>query len=469
MEDDLLNHVRHLQEVEGLSIRQISELLCLSRKKVTRLIESGGIVKKERSSIIDPYRRLIEDWYEAYPSLKAIQVFDRLQTYDYPGRYTTVKKYTLPFRRKRKRMYHELSFLPGEEAQVDWMQRRFPFGIAYGFVFILSYSRYLYARFYPRQTMEFFLEGHMDAYKEIGGVSHQGRYDNLKSVVIKRKPEIVFNTQFMDFVRHYGFSVYPCTPYRANEKGRVERVIRDIGHFIATDTFENLDDLNRKFASWRTERNAKVHRTTGKPPNELLKEETLKALPQIPYKAYRIQTGIVSPTGFISLETNRYSVPSRYSHQAVSMLIYPRHIEIVTQHRSVATHQRSFLKNQKIENPLHREKLLQVTPHFKYQRIYQLMIQMDTALDHFLKRAQDEGEDPLVAAYELFRLLKGISKHTLLSVVREANKLGTFKVAYITNLLQPSGAKNHPVYPQDNKLLNITYERSDLAKYDDLI
>jgi len=469
MEDDLLNQVRHLQEVEGLSIRQISELLSLSRKKVTRLIESGGIVRKERSSIIDPYRRLIEDWYESYPSLKATQVFDRLQTYGYTGRYTTVKRYTRQFRRKRKRMYHELSFLPGEEAQVDWMQRRFPFGVAYGFVFILSYSRYLYARFYPRQTMEFFLEGHMDAYKEIGGIPHQGRYDNLKSVVIKRKPEIVFNTQFLDFARHYGFSVYPCTPYRANEKGRVERVIRDVGNFLTADTFENLADLNRKFKLWRMERNAKVHRTTRKPPNEMLKEEKLKAIPQLPYKAYRIQTGIVSPTGFISLETNRYSVPSRYSHQAGSILIYPRHIEIVIQHRSVATHQRSFLKNQKIENPLHREKLLQVTPHFKYQRIYQLMIQMDTALNHFLKRAEAEGEEPLAAAYELFRLLKGISKHTLLSVVREANKLGTFKVSYIANLLQPSGAKNHPVYPQDNKLLNITYERSDLAKYDYLI
>jgi hypothetical protein len=88
---------------------------------------------------------------------------------------------------------------------------------------------------------------------------------------------------------------------------------------------------------------------------------------------------------------------------------------------------------------------------------------------HFLKRAQDEGEDPLAAAYELFRLLRNTSKHTLLSVVREANKLGTFRAAYITSRLQPPGTKDHPVYPQDNNLLNITYERSDLAKYDDLI
>lgn len=469
MEDALLNQVRHLQEVEGLSIRQIVDISGLSRKKVTRIIKQGGIVKKKRGSIIDPYGRLIQSWYETYPSLKASQVFDRLQTYGFTGHYTTVKKYTRRFRRKRKRMYHELSFLPGEEAQVDWMQRRFSFGVAYGFVFILSYSRYLYVRFYPRQTMEFFLAGHIEAYREIGGVPHQGRYDNLKSVVIKRKPEVVFNTQFLDFARHYGFSVYPCTPGRANEKGRVERVIRDIGLFLAANSFEDLHDLNTKVTLWRRERNEKIHRSTGKPPAELLKEEKLKALPQIDYKAYRMQTGMASPTGFVSFETNRYSVPSRYSHQPCSLLIYPRHLEIVIQNHKVANHPRSFLKNQKFENPLHREKLIDITPSFKYQRIYQLMISMDDALALFLKRAQGEGEDPLEASYAFFKLLKGLSRHTLLSAVREANKLGTFKVAYVKSLLQPSSAKEHPVYPQNSNLLNITYERRELTKYDEFI
>lgn len=94
---------------------------------------------------------------------------------------------------------------------------------------------------------------------------------------------------------------------------------------------------------------------------------------------------------------------------------------------------------------------------------------MDDALALFLKRAQGEGEDPLETSYVLFKLLRVASKQTLLSAVREANKLGTFKVAYIQNLLQPSASQHHPVYPQDNGLLNITYERSDLTKYDDLI
>ncbi len=97
------------------------------------------------------------------------------------------------------------------------------------------------------------------------------------------------------------------------------------------------------------------------------------------------------------------------------------------------------------------------------------MTGMDDALALFLRRAQGEGEDPVETSYVLFKLLRNTSKQTLLSAVREANKLGTFKVAYIQNLLQPSGSKHHPVFPQDDKLLNITYERSDLAKYDDLI
>lgn len=121
----------------------------------------------------------------------------------------------------------------------------------------------------------------------------------------------------------------------------------------------------------------------------------------------------------------------------------------------MAKHQRSFLKNQKFENPLHREKLIDITPSFKYQRIHQLMISMDDALALFLKRAQGEGEDPLAASYTFFKLLNGISRHTLLSAVREANKLGTFKVAYVKSLLQPSSAKEHPVYPENSNLLRI--------------
>lgn len=469
MKESIESHVRHLYEVEGLSHRQIAEILKISRKKVRRLIQASSCPRRKPRSIVAPYVHLIGEWYLRYPSLKAIQVLERLRPYGFTGGYTAVKEFTRPWRRKRRSAYHELEFLPGEEAQVDWMQCRFPFGMVYGFVFILSYSRYLYGRFYPRSSMEFFLEGHVEAFREIGGIPHRGRYDNLKSVVIRRKPETVYNSQFLDFARHYGFSIYLCTPGRANEKGRVERVIRHMEDFLMTNTFRDLDHLNREFTRWRTERNQRVHRTTGKPPCELLKEEKLKAMPQIPYKPYRAVTAMVSTTGFVNFETNRYSIPSSWSSRACSVLVYPQYLEVVIEGKKVALHKRSFLRSQKIEHPAHREKLLDRTPGFKLQRIRQLMMKMDKSLEDFIKRAEAEGEDPLAVSHELFRLLKGRAKETLVSAVRETYAIGIYKTAYIANLLEPTAGQDNPVYPQDAKLLNITYEGRELKNYDELI
>ena len=222
MQESLQNRARHLYQVEGLSLNQVAEKLGISRKKVTRLIRQDDLSRRSSGNIIAPYQRLIQQWYTEYPFLQAIQVLQRLKSYGYEGGYTAVKDCTLSLRKKRKgNSYHALNFLPGEEAQVDWMQRRMPFGVVYGFVYILSYSRYLYAHFYLRSSMEFFLDGHIEAFKEIRGVANRHTYDNLKSVVIKRKPEISYNARFLDFARHYGFSIRACNPGKPNEKGRV--------------------------------------------------------------------------------------------------------------------------------------------------------------------------------------------------------------------------------------------------------
>jgi len=468
MDDDTLKHkVRVLLEVEHLSIRQIAEHLALSRKKIMRVLGETPVCT--RPSIIDPYERLIDEWYRQYPRLKAVQVLERLRSYGFTGGYTTVKRYTRTLRKKKKRQaYHELIFLPGEEAQIDWMERTMSFGPAYGFLFLLSYSRYLYGRFSPKHSFEFFLDGHIEAMKELGGVARKHRYDNLKSVVLARKPETVLNPQFLDFSRHCGFAIHLCTPGRANEKGRVEKVIQSIDTFLDGDTFTTMEELNRKFTAWRHERNRRPHRTTGKAPLDLLAEEKLTALPAIDYKPVRLLPAAVSSTGFVTFDTNRYSVPSSYSAMTSTLVVSPTSIEVIVDNKRVALHKRCFEKGQTIEHPSHREKLLNMTPHFKEARIYQLMKKMDRAIETFLHAATREGEDPYVSAHTLFRLLRGISKETLISAVREAYGLGIYRTSYVEGLLTP-GVKDQPVQPQKKELLEIVYERRDLADYDELI
>jgi len=348
------------------------------------------------------------------------------------------------------------------------MVAKLPFGIVYGFAFLLSWSRYLFARFYPRFSMEFFLDGHLEAFREIGGVPRQIRYDNLKSVVLKRTPQgAVYNPRFADFATHHGFSLYACTPGRANEKGRVERVIRDIGEdLIQVNVFDDLKDLNEKLSRWRRERNDRIHRTTGKKPGDALKEEPLHPLPAIPAKPCVVRPAAVSTTGFVTLESNRYSVPTSYAGQKATLLLYPASIEVTVQEKTIATHRRSFDRGKTFEHPGHRESLLRMTPRFKARRILELMSRMDPAADRFLKTAGEEGEDVFTVSHGLFVLLKTVSKSTLVSAVRQALQLNTCRLSYVKSLLMPSGYQDQPVYPQNPRLLEIDYEGRDLKDYD---
>ncbi len=470
MDPGIMHQVKQLYEVEKLSQRQIATQLGISRKKVLRILRDDGVRKPQRETIFKPYERLVQEWYKEYPFLRVTQAYERLKGYGYSGGYDTVKIHTHSLRKKKTGWFHELEFLPGEEAQVDWMEWRFPFGILYGFVLILAYSRYLYVHFYPRHSLEFFLDGHLRAFREMGGVAHRHRYDNLKSVVLRRTPELTFNPQFLDFVRHYGFSIHACTPGRPNEKGRVERVIRDIKDLLRITPCQDLREVNLRVSAWRLERNQRVHRSTEKRPTDLLKEEKLIPLPQISYSPHQLILTQVGKTGFVEFDTNRYSVPSSFSEASGELLVYPEHVEIWVKGKRIASHPRSFDRKQKIEHPTHREKLLRITPHFKAKRIYQLMSQMDKSATSFLSEAEAEGQDPIEVAHELFKLLIQTSKAVFLSALREANGLKIYKVKYLQSLLQPSHHRaDQPVYPQNPHLLTITYAGRSLKDYDNLI
>jgi transposase len=442
----------------------------MCHKTVARILEDRETRRRSYPpSELEPFARLIEQWYQKYPSLQAAQIKKRLSSYGYRGSYRALCRFTEKYRKKRRKAYHELEFLPAEVAQVDWMEANLPFGKVRGFAFILAWSRYLFVRFYPRSSMEFFLDGHISAYNEIGGAARSNWYDNLSSVVIRRKPELTFNGQFVDYMSHMGVSIHACNPGKGNEKGRVERAIKDLRAFVETNEFAGMADLNRKTDRWRKEKNERTHRTTRKAPASALPEEPLLPLPAIPYKPYRVVQATIGKTAFVEFDTNRYSVPTDYAGMTAAIFAYPGHVEIMVNNRNVASHARSFARHRKIENPSHRAKLLERTPHGKHERIYHLMRRMGNEIDRFLATAESEGEDPLRVAYGLFRLLRSSSREMLLSAVREACALNIHKLRYIESLLGPKGPEGAAVYPQNTSLLDISYEKRELADYDGLV
>ena len=469
MDESRISQVKHLYEVERLSMRQIAGELHMGTHTVSHIVKGYEPPPREkRPTLLQPYLRLIETWYARHRKLRATQVYTRLKDYGYPGGYTMVSIATRRFRVPRHKAYHELEFLPGEVAQVDWMEATLSFGKVYGFVFILAWSRYLVARFYPRSSMEFFLDGHIRAYEEIQGVARSNWYDNVRTVVTRRKPELVLNAQFVDFSCHFRFAIHCCNPGKANEKGRVERAIKDLRSFVETNDFTDLADLNRKVDAWRKEKNERIHRATDEVPASAFADESLLGLPALPYKPYRVIPAAIGKTAFVEFDTNRYSVPTDCVGRAATIVAYPDHLEIIVEGSKRAYHVRSFARNQKIEHPAHRVALLERTPHSKYERILRLMCRMGHEIGTFINQAEAEGEEPLHTAYSLFHLLLGSSKELLLSAVREANRLHVVRISYLESLLRPLGREDAAVYPQNTHLLDITYQRRELTEYDDL-
>ena len=62
MDETLCQQVKHLYEIEGLNMRQITKRLGIGKKRVSRIIKKGMLVKKASDTIMKPYERLIWEW-----------------------------------------------------------------------------------------------------------------------------------------------------------------------------------------------------------------------------------------------------------------------------------------------------------------------------------------------------------------------------------------------------------------------
>ena len=471
--DNLLlkERILYLLEVEKLSRRQVIYQLHISHRRLKRLLGERIIpARPKKPSMLQTYRHLLEEWYRQYPRLQGTQVFRRLKEYGYAGSLSSVERFSRPFRIKKPVVYHALDFIAGEEAQVDWFFADLEnLGRRVLFLYVLSYSRYAHGRFYPRTSFEFFLDGHLECFRRLKGLARTHRYDNLKSVVLKHTPQrIEYNPQFLEFARHYGFKIHACNPYKGNEKGRVERLGRDVrSSFLYGQVFKDDEDLNERFWKWLERRNGCIHRSNGRAPSELLPKENLLKLPSIEFAPRRIVQGVVSKTALVEFEANRYSVPSSLGLKPCQILAYPDRIEVTIGSKIVARHKRSFDRHKIIQNPLHAESLLNKTPLFKYQRILRLVESLDPVFYKFLRAQGDDDSGRLECAYQIFKLLKTHNRAVLISAVGELLSMGTYKTKALLSLLNlPVPKRADEVFPSDQRLLDIRYQERNLEEYD---
>src|SRR5262245_23274527 len=299
------------------------------------------------------------------------QVFQRLRSEEgYTGGITILTDYVRTIRRVHAPAFLTLSFAPGQCAQVDWgcagsmsvgsTTRRLSF-----FVMVLCYSRLSYVEFSLKEATEHFLQAHQNAFEFFDGVPAKLLIDNPKTAVLKHpsgeKP--LFHPRYLDFASHYGFEPRACNVRKPNEKGRVESGVGYVKkNFLhGLELPHGLDVLNAAVRHWMDSiANVRIHGETRKQPVELFEREKahLKPLPPLPADTGVTDTVRVNSRFRIRLDTNRYSVPSRYASQRLTLKKFANRLCIYHEGQLIATHTRSYDRHQDFENPDHAKELL---------------------------------------------------------------------------------------------------------------
>jgi hypothetical protein len=178
-------------------------------------------------------------------------------------------------------------------------------------------------RTYPTQAQEAFLEGHVEAFNEIGGVPVRHiRYDNLTSAVTS----VVFgqgrqrqeNDRWVLFRSHYGFDAFYCQPGigGAHEKGGVEG---EVGWFRRNrlspmPVVESLNELNDRIRAWEVqdERRRIMDRIHTIGQDFDYEQPFLAPLPAEEFDPGLVLNSTVDRSSMITVRMVKYSVPARF-------------------------------------------------------------------------------------------------------------------------------------------------------------
>lgn len=244
---------------------------------------------------------------------------------------------------------------PGAEAEVDfgelWVVLNGVKTKCHMFIFRLSHSGKAIHRIYPTQAQEAFLEGHIEAFNEIGGVPVRHiRYDNLTSavraVVFGQGRQRDENERWLMFRSHYGFDSFYCQPgiAGAHEKGGVEG---EVGWFRRNrlspmPVVESLDELNDRIGAWeaiddRRRINDRI-RTIGQ--DFETERPFLAPLPAEEFDPGLVLTPRVDRSSMVTVRMVKYSVPARFIGRKMRVSLRASEVVVFDGRTVVARHRR---------------------------------------------------------------------------------------------------------------------------------
>jgi len=350
---EIRNAVCALQ-ANGHSLREISRSLALSRNTVRRILRQPDRTVDEAAPCDEAMLVRLKTAFERARG-NVVRVQELLADDGLEVRYSTLTRWAREAGlRSPPRRAGEYDFAPGQEMQHDTSPHRMAFAKAgtTGKIvtaqcagLVLAYSRRLFIQYYPRFTRFEAKTFLLEAVRFMQGVCPVCVIDNTSVLLAAGSgADAVIAPEMAAFARTLGFQFRAHRVGHPDRKGRIERPFAYVeNNFLAARDFADFDDLNRQALDWcRNVANHKPKQVLGMSPEAayVIEKPHLRALPDVLPPVYDLFERVVDLHGYVSVDTNRYSVPERFVGQSVAVYKLPAEIKVCRKDVTLAVHPR---------------------------------------------------------------------------------------------------------------------------------
>ncbi len=310
--------------------RSIARALSISRGAVKRVLASGEakVPPMVRDGETEQHLDRVRQLYETCEG-SLVRVHEELQNEGIDIGYSSLtwlcRKHEIGV--KPKQASGRYSFEPGQESQHDTSPHDVKVG---GKVrrlqcasLVLCFSRGIFAQVYPRFTRFHAKAFLTDAVCYFQGTTGRVVVDNTSVLVAHGTgARAVFAPEMVAWAERFRTSFLAHEKGDANRSARVERPFWFIEtNFYKGRTFSCLRDLNAQLLAWCDRVNARYKPTLRFIPNDVLAVERpqLQPLPTHVPEVYDLHERLVDIEAYVTLHTNRYSVPEQLIHRCVQV------------------------------------------------------------------------------------------------------------------------------------------------------
>jgi transposase len=473
-----VREVLRLKHALGLSERQISVSIGVSRSTVAEYLRRAGVVgitwpvpeemhdaELERRLFTPPSfepkpTRGLPDWHHVHKELKRHGVTLLLIWEEYRAQYVDGYGYSRfcdLYRDWLKTVSPTMrqTHVAGEKLFVDWagdtvpvfdaamgMQRR-----AHIFVAVLGASNYTYVEARWSEALPDWIGAHVNALAAIDGVPGAVICDNLKAgVTATCRYEPGINRTYQDLASHYGTVILPTRPRKPRDKAKVEVAVLIVERYVLARLrkmrFFSLAELNMAIQQILPDLNARIMRKVGVSRSELLEtieRPKLKALPSEPYQYAEWKKCRVAPDYHVEVDHHYYSVPSRLIREQVEARITDTTIEILHKGSRVASHARSYLHSRhttvREHMPSAHRRHAEWTPS-RMMREARKIGPATIALVEAIMKAKPHPEQGFRACLGILRLARSYGSARLEAACRRGNDIGATTYGSIASILK---------------------------------